>query len=134
MSETPIVVTNLDRKRLAVVATGEGHDPRDVADLLGELDRAEVVPAEQVAPDVVTMNSRVRLLDLADGSHHEYTLVYPGAADFAAGRISVLAPVGTALLGYRVGDEIAWPVPGGERRLRIEEVLYQPEASGEFHL
>lgn len=84
--------------------------------------------------DVITMNSRVRLLDLHDGSVLEYTLVYPGDADYAAGKISVVAPIGAAMIGYKVGDEIEWEVPAGRRRFRIEAVLYQPEAAGDHHL
>ena len=83
-------------------------------------------------PDIVTMNSRIRLTDLDSAEELVYTLVYPAEADYAAGKISVLAPVGTALLGERVGNEIVWDVPGGTRRLRIEELLYQPESSGDL--
>ena len=75
------------------------------------------------------MNSRVRLKNLTTGKEMTYTLVFPKDADLTAGRISVLAPIGTAILGYRAGDVIAWSVPGGKRKFRIEEVLYQPEAA-----
>ncbi len=80
------------------------------------------------------MNSRVRLSDISKAEKLVYTLVFPRDADSATGRISVLAPVGTAILGCRVGDIIEWQVPAGTRRLKIEEVLYQPEAAGDYHL
>ena len=79
------------------------------------------------------MNSVVRLRDLDSGETEEYELVYPADADMAHNRISVLAPIGTAILGYRLGDVIEWPVPAGLRRLRVEEVLYQPERAGVLH-
>lgn len=94
-----------------------------------ELDRAEIVDAADIPHDVVTMNSEVRLRDLDSGELKLYRLVFP--AQFRTEHsISVLAPVGTAMLGYRVGDVIEWPVPKGVRRLQIVEVLYQPEAAG----
>jgi regulator of nucleoside diphosphate kinase len=94
-----------------------------------ELDRAQILSAGEAPPELVTMNSRVRLKNLTTGKEMTYTLVFPKDADLTAGRISVLAPIGTAILGYRAGDVIAWSVPGGKRKFRIEEVLYQPEAA-----
>jgi len=94
-----------------------------------ELDRARVVSPSQVPDDAVTMNSKVRVRDLDTGNDATYTLVFPRDADIAQGKISVLAPIGTAILGYRVGAVIEWRVPGGRRKLRVEEVLYQPEAA-----
>jgi regulator of nucleoside diphosphate kinase len=76
------------------------------------------------------MNSTVRLRDLDTGDMETYTLVYPAEADVDEQLISVLAPIGTAILGYRVGDVIKWPVPGGFVRLRVEKILYQPERAG----
>ena len=90
--------------------------------LAGELRRARVVPRSQLPPDVVTMNSTVRVRDLETGEEETYTLVYPADADIGANKLSVLAPVGTALLGYRAGDVVEWPVPAGVSRFRIEEV------------
>jgi regulator of nucleoside diphosphate kinase len=107
-------------------------DRDDVSGLVGELQRAVVVPASEIPPDVITMNSRARLLDLDQLTTLELTVVYPEDADFAEGRISVVAPIGAAMLGYRVGDEIEWVVPSGPRRLRVEAILYQPEAAGDF--
>jgi regulator of nucleoside diphosphate kinase len=80
------------------------------------------------------MNATVRLRDLATKKELTYTLVFPSDADAAQNRISVLAPIGTALIGYRVGDVITWKVPGGLRKLRVEKIIYQPEAAGDYHL
>ena len=98
--------------------------------LEGELDRAQIVSPFGIPADVVTMHSRVRVRDLNANKDSTYTLVFPRDADFAQGKISVLAPVGTAILGCRTGNVIEWKVPGGNRKLRIEEVLYQPERAG----
>ena len=99
----------------------------------GELKRVRVVPQSHVPSEVITMNSVVRLRDLDTEELEEYDLVYPVDADVAHNRISVLAPVGTAILGYRLGGVIEWLVPAGPRRLRVEEVLYQPERAGALH-
>jgi regulator of nucleoside diphosphate kinase len=80
------------------------------------------------------MNSQVLLCDIDTLETMTYTLVFPKDADIDSGSISVLAPVGTAILGYRQGDIVEWPVPAGIRRLRIEKVLYQPEAAGDYTL
>jgi len=98
--------------------------------LENELVRAKVVPREKIPQDTVTMNSRVVFEDEATGERREITLVYPGNADIDAGRISVLVPVGTALLGLRAGQSIDWQLPSGERRrYRIVSVPFQPGAS-----
>jgi len=99
-----------------------------------ELNRATVIAPTEVPPDVITMNSRVRLLDLDTGEEMIFTLVFPAQADIAESKISVLAPIGTAMLGYRVGDTFTWEVPDGERTLQVKELLYQPEAAGDYHL
>lgn len=93
-----------------------------------ELDQAEIVEPEAIPKDVVTMNSEVRLKDLDSGDLKTYTLVFP-RLNMPENGISVLAPIGTALLGYRAGDVIEWKVPKGIRRFQILEVTYQPEAS-----
>ncbi len=84
---------------------------------------------DRVPPDVVTMRSRVRVLDMVSGRAATYTICYPTEANLEAGRLSVLAPIGTALLGYREGDVVEWPVPGGVRVLKIEKLEHQPEAA-----
>lgn len=128
-----IYVTETDRATLFRLITSRQpahQDVKSLVDLKGELERAVVVRAEEVPPAVVTLNSRVRLRDLDSGERGEYTLVLPGSADFRQGRVSVLAPVGTALLGQREGDVVEWVVPAGRKRFCIEAVLYQPEAAG----
>lgn len=136
MSERNIYVTSVDRKRLEALLSRptEAMDRNDVSAVVEEVQRAIVVPASEIPPDVITMNTRARLLDLDRQTTLEYTVVYPQEADFAAGRISVVAPIGAAMLGYRVGDEIEWAVPSGLRRLRVEAILYQPEAAGDLTL
>lgn len=107
------------------------HDLEHIEALGRELERADLVPAAKLTPDIVTMRSRVRVRDLDTGRGGIYTIVPPTNADVSARRVSVLAPMGTALLGYRVGDAVEWRMPGGRRRLLVEEILYQPEAAGE---
>ena len=138
MNPRRIHITEFDKTRLEELLTVAeqfgGHDRKDLNALAGELKRGKVVPSNQVAPDVVTMNSKVSLRDIDSGESMTYRLVFPKDADVDEGAISVLAPVGMAILGYAVGDVVEWPVPSGVRRLSIEKVLYQPEAAGDFHL
>ena len=105
------------------------RDRDHLAELDRELDRAAIVGAADVSPDVVTMHSTVRVRDLDTGASRVYTVVFPAEADIASKRISVLAPIGTALIGYRAGDHVEWRTPGGTKRLQIDEVLFQPEAA-----
>ena len=128
-----LYVTEPDRATLSRLITSRQpahQDVRALVDLKGELERAVVVRPEEVPPTVVTLNSRVRLRNVDTGEVGEYTLVLPGSADFREGRVSVLAPVGTALLGQQEGDVVEWVVPAGRKRYRIEAVLYQPESAG----
>ncbi len=131
MKTRTITISETDRRRLVALIDAARKNARvredDLAALGAELRRARVVPDGEVPPDAVTMNSVVRLRDLDSDETEEYELVYPADAEAARGRISILAPVGTAILGYRVGDVIEWSVPAGLRRLRVEEVLSQPE-------
>ncbi|WP_234084503.1 nucleoside diphosphate kinase regulator [Azonexus sp. R2A61] len=100
-------------------------------ELRAELERAIVVPVESMSPDVVGMHSRVRYCDESSGQLREVELVYPDEVDIAAGRISVLAPVGAALIGVSVGQTIDWPFPDGRpRTLRVVEVLPPPAEAG----
>lgn len=138
MSEKPIHITKFDLERLQKLladATYNQHrKSENLIKLQAELDRAVVVAPEEVAHDVITMNSTVVLVDLDTQEEETYTLVFPGDADISQGKISILAPIGTALLGYEVGDVIEWDVPAGKRRLRVAEITYQPEAAGDYHL
>ena len=131
-----IVVTEFDQNRLRHLLEGfrrwNARDRVHVDHLEAELDRADVVPSEDVPFNVVTMNSEVAVRDLDSNEETTFALVFPSEADVNRQRISILAPIGTAVLGYRVGDTIDWKVPGGTRRLKIERVLFQPEAAGQF--
>ena len=125
-TERGIWIADDDRAKLdtllRVLAARQDQHAGDRGALAGELRRARVVPRAELPPDVVTMNAAVRLRDLETGEEETYTLVYPADADIAENKLSVLAPVGTALLGYRAGDVVEWPVPAGVSRFRIEEV------------
>jgi regulator of nucleoside diphosphate kinase len=131
--DRPIIVTRPDHERLRLLVETARLRHRleelHLSALAEELDEAEVVEPERVPPDVVTMRSRVSVRDMVSGELSTYTLCYPVEADLDAGRLSVLAPIGTALLGYREGDVVEWPVPGGVRVLKIEKLLHQPEAA-----
>jgi regulator of nucleoside diphosphate kinase len=131
--QRPIVVTRTDLARLRrLIETARQRRRWEEVHLLAlaeELEEAEVVEPEGIPPDVVTMRSRVQVRDMVSGDLATYTLCYPVEANLNAGRLSVLAPIGTALLGYREGDVVEWPVPGGVRVLRIEKLLHQPEAA-----
>lgn len=137
MSASPaITLSSVDIQRLdRILDAGPVSASANVEALREELSRAEVVEPQQMPADVITMNSRVRLLNESTGKTHELTLVYPQAADAAQGLVSVLAPVGSALLGLSTGQSIDWPMPDGTvSRLRVLELLYQPEAAGQYHL
>ena len=138
MSNKPIQITEFDLERLRKLIENAHHTEYRGSDYLAhlqaELDRAQIVPPKVVPEAVVTMNSTVALLDLETGEEETYTLVFPESADLSRGRISILAPIGTAMLGYEVGDVFEWQVPAGMRRLRVERILYQPEAAGDYQL
>lgn len=127
----PIIITDTDLARLRPVL--DTAPPAAAEALEEELTRATVVPQHQVPDDVVTMNSIVDYEDVATGERRQVRLVYPKDADAGAGKVSVLAPIGAALLGLRVGQEIEWPTPGRTRRVRVLAVRYQPEAAGDLH-
>ena len=139
VKEANIYITKMDQERLTklIEITRErdnGVNLEYLNRLEEELDRAEVVVPSDVPPDVITMRSKVRLKDLGTGEEMVCSLVFLTEAKFDEGRISILAPIGTAMLGYRHGDVIEWEVPSGLRRLKVEEVLYQPESAGDYNL
>ncbi|HMJ89108.1 MAG TPA: nucleoside diphosphate kinase regulator [Candidatus Acidoferrum sp.] len=133
----PIHITAPDKQRLDdLLAEVEATDPRlwnDLKPLVEELQRAVVVHPREIAGDIITMNSRAELLDLANGETVTFTLVFPPEANVDEERISILAPIGAGMLGYRVGDEFKWPVPQGVRRMKVTRIDYQPEAAGGFN-
>jgi regulator of nucleoside diphosphate kinase len=130
-------ITEMDFDRLSQVVESRKYRATHsvfVAGLRRELERGKVVPAMEVAKGTVTMRSRVRVRDLRARESETFTLVYPEEADINEGKVSVLAPLGMALLGARVGEVVEVNAPGGVRRFRVEKVLYQPEAAGDLHL
>jgi regulator of nucleoside diphosphate kinase len=137
MSNRTIYITAHDMQQLKKLL-GEEKDRHGYRNGRGEhlkgleteLNRSIHVAAEKVPPDVITMHSKAHLIDLDSGEELVYTLVFPNEADIRHDKISVLAPIGTAMLGYQVGDMFEWPVPDGVRRLQVKDVLYQPEAAG----
>jgi regulator of nucleoside diphosphate kinase len=137
--QTDIYITETDHERLTklieIARERDGDANRKHIDSLEEeLERAEVVQQKDIPPDVITMRSTVRLKDMDTSDEMTYQLTFPAEANYDQGKISVLAPIGTAMLGYRRGAVIEWEVPAGVRRLKVEEILYQPEAKGEYHL
>lgn len=134
MQHQTVRVTDVDSHRLQSLIEGPlSKDLRDAGNvqLLGRhLAIADVVPAKRIGPDVVTINSEVRVRDLDNGETIVFQVVFPSAADAAARKISVLAPLGLAVLGRSVGDEVSWQTPGGHRRLLVGHILYQPEREG----
>ena len=138
MSDYLIYVTEFDLERLNKLLQEAQHtqyrNSNYLIQLQAELNRARVVAPQEVPQDVITMNSTVCLVDLKSGEEETYTLVFPEDADIEQGKISILAPVGTGMLGYKVGDIFEWAVPDGKRRLKVKSILYQPEASGDYHL
>jgi regulator of nucleoside diphosphate kinase len=132
MNHDNIVITAADHAELSsVVALAGKISSRmkfEMRLLENELRRAQIVEADDLSRDVITMNSRAELVDLETKERIQFTLVLPGDANIDEGKISVLAPLGTAMLGHRVGDEFLWHVPHGIRRLKVIEVYFQPEA------
>lgn len=131
----PIIINRLDAERLQRLIDAADDDTLAVAEALEEeLARGEVVDPEDVPEDVVSMCSQVQFTDLDRDRQIIRTLVYPHALATTEDGISVMAPVGAALLGLRIGDTIDWPLPGGrEVQLRIDAILWQPEREGQFH-
>ena len=130
-----IVLSSLDLDRIeALLAAMPASVFPGKADLQAELDRADVVAPEEIPPHVVTMNSTVQFFIVETGKEFCLTLVYPRDMDGSTDRLSIFAPVGSALLGLSVGDELAWPGPGGKSMtVQVKAILYQPESAGEMH-
>ena len=138
MNDKSIYITQHDLDRLdELISVARRADTLDM-EYLDRLEDALLsktsLDSHSVPPDVITMNSRARLADPLTGQAQEYTLVFPVAADAAVGKISVLAPLGTAMLGAAVGQVIEWMAGGSIRKLRVDAIAYQPEAAGDFHL
>lgn len=138
MAERTVYITNYDYERLVLLLKNmnrvEQNRRDDLSCLEEELERCTLVAPEEVPTDVVTLNSRVKFVDIDGGRERIATLVFPSNADFDKGRISITSPFGAAILGYAAGDVVSWESFSGRKFVRIEEVLYQPEAAGEYHL
>jgi regulator of nucleoside diphosphate kinase len=133
-----IFITSKDRERLEKLIRSEEEfttgTKTHLAELKSELKRAVIIKPQNVPADVITMRSQISLKDLSSGEEMICTLVYPDEADILEGKISVLAPIGMAILGYREGDLVEWATPGGIALLKVKKILFQPEASGNFDL
>ncbi|ABF10327.1 regulator of nucleoside diphosphate kinase [Cupriavidus metallidurans] len=129
-----LYLTELDVTRLEGIASRAGTAELDeMLDAL--LERAAIVSPDAIPKDVVTMNSRVVCALEGEAKPRDWTLVYPDDADLATGRLSVLSPIGQALLGARSGDTVDYRLPDGRaQRVTIVEIAFQPEASGQFTL
>ena len=138
MADRTIHITQFDMDRLTELIDGLRLSPKANQanlDLLEkELYRAVLVDPPDIPRDVITMNSKVIITDTESGEKTTYTLVFPSAANISENKLSIMAPLGMALLGYRTGDIIEWPVPSGIRRLKVDKIIYQPEAAGDYHL
>lgn len=134
MQRLSVTVTDVDSDRIRQLIenppSSDRQDVRSLESLERDLSDADVLPAIQIDPDIVTIGSQVRVRDLDTQRIRVVRVVLPASADADADRISVLAPLGRAVLGRRVGDHVEWRAPGGLRRLRVEAILYQPEREG----
>src|SRR5262245_10677207 len=130
MREHPIIVSDVDIYRLRGLLCASrgpaGLDHEHLDELYSEVERAIVLPVGEVPHGVVTMGSKIQVRDLGSGRIESFHLVYPREADASAHRLSVLAPLGTALLGNSEGDTVEWRMPGGTRTFRIERVVQTP--------
>lgn len=102
--------------------------------LINELESATLVEPQEIPSDVVTMNSVVKISFVGEERQQEFRIVYPNEADFKSRKVSIFSPVATALIGFRIGDLIEWMVPGGMKQIKIDGIIYQPEAAGDYNL
>jgi len=135
MTSKTIYITDNDMRRLRelimVARQFKKEEEKYLQDLEAELNRGKIIKSQDIPQDIITMNSEVHLRNLNTKEEITYQLVFPDQADASQGRVSILAPIGTALLGYSVGDIIEWKVPAGVAKLQVEKIIYQPEANGE---
>lgn len=133
-----IILNRLDYARIKKCISDAKHfnsiSGVEAGNLIKELDLAKIVEPKDIPSDVVTMNSIVKLKFLNNDKQIQFQIVYPDQANLKENKISIFSPVATALIGYKVGDEIEWIVPAGLTHLRIEEIIYQPEAAGDYDL
>lgn len=133
MTEELLLVTEKDYLRLKSLIEGKG--PEEIENLEIELDRAQLLADNEVPSDLVTMNSIFRFENMSENKQMIMSIVYPQESNAQENKVSILAPLGSALLGLRVGQEINWQFPDGKtKKLKVLEILYQPEANGDWHL
>jgi regulator of nucleoside diphosphate kinase len=133
-----LIVNKLDFSRIKKSIADAKHfnsiSTKEADKLVKELESATVVEPEEIPDNVVTMNSIVKVSFLNDAKQIQFRIVYPDQANFRENKISIFSPIATALIGYKVNDEIEWLVPAGPTKIKIDEILYQPEAAGHFDL
>jgi len=138
MTDKPIFITENDMNRLRGLVKSSREslktDEKYLHLLEIELNKAQIVKSTEISSDVITMHSEVHLRDMKTNEETIYRIVYPHQADADKGYVSILAPIGTALLGYSVGDVIEWNVPAGVAKWKVVKIAYQPEAAGDYHL
>ncbi|MDD5457836.1 MAG: nucleoside diphosphate kinase regulator [Phycisphaerae bacterium] len=132
-----LFITKYDYERLTEMLKSlekdNSKDQNYIEKLKNEIEKAKMVSSDKVPRDIVTMNSRFMIEDLKTHEELSYQIVFPSDIDLDAGKISVLSPIGTALLGYKVGDIIEWQVPKGKRKFKVKKMLYQPEFEGNLY-
>jgi len=138
MSAKEIIISSVDSERIRKKIMDEraktGYLSKELKLLLDELNRAKVLKPEEIPSDVLTMHSRVRLHYVSNGKSLEIQIVYPEEANVQEGKVSIFAPIATALLGYKKGDVVDWPVHNNIMKVKIDEIIYQPEAEGNYQL
>ena len=133
-----LIINRLDYARIKK-CIGDAKQFKSISDteaekLMKELNSAKIVEPKAIPSDVVTMNSIVRLSFLNNNKQVQFQIVYPDQANLKENKISIFSPIATALIGYKISDEIEWIVPSGLTKLRIDEIIYQPEAAGDYNL
>ena len=134
MKKKEIFITQADMERLRSLIEIYNGDNAFLENLEYELDRARIVDPKEITPNVITMNSVVRFKDLDSGAEKTVVLVFPEKIGLTEKAVSIMAPMGAALIGQQEGDIIEWHVPAGKKRLQIIEVVYQPERVGNYNL
>lgn len=133
-----IIVNKLDylriQKRINEARQKKTIEASEAEKLLNELNTAVLLEPQEIPNDVVTMNSIVSISFSEIGRNQEFKIVYPDEANFKEKKVSIFSPIATALLGFRVGDLIEWMLPGGMTKIRIDRIIYQPEAAGDYTL
>ena len=133
-----IILSSLDYKRI-YDSIGKAQDTGAISNneaesLAAELEQAKILEPQMMPHDVVTMNSKIKITFVKSGNQIELKIVYPEDADINQNLISIFSPIAAALIGYKVGDTIDWIVPSGPTSIKIDEIIYQPEAAGQFDL